>query len=83
VGKSVNFIRRACGEPGWAARGAGGACGSGLVVEMLTPLERGDRGGSNGVKIIDFGWVLAELWRLENGQKKREKKWKKKEKKKG
>jgi hypothetical protein len=81
VGKSVNFIRRACGEPGWAARGAGGACGSGFWTVILTPLERGDGDASNGGRIIDFGWVLTELWWVEKRSEKKRKKMEKKRKK--
>jgi hypothetical protein len=52
----------------------GGACGSGRVAVIRTPLERGDQGASNGAKIRHIGWLLTDLWRFENGSGKKEKK---------
>jgi hypothetical protein len=49
----------------------GCACGSGLLVVILTPLERGDRGASNGVKIIEIGVLSTELWMVINQSQKR------------
>jgi hypothetical protein len=49
----------------------GCACGSGLLVVILTPLERGDRGASNGVKIIEIGVSSTELWMVINQSQKR------------
>jgi hypothetical protein len=55
----------------------GGACGSGLLVVIEVPLERGDQGASIELKIIEIGCVLTELWRFENGSEKKRKKKKK------
>jgi hypothetical protein len=54
--------------------------GSGWMAVNVTPLERGDQRGSNGVKIVVYGWVLAELCTFESRvEKKKEKKGEKKE----
>jgi hypothetical protein len=42
--------------------GGWGGGGSGRVAVKSIPLDRGDQRGSNGVKIVAQGWILAELY---------------------